>query len=212
MTAEEFDTWYSGTFAPAFLSVYQWMETKSPDTAATLRSWHEQLKHLSVAQINDAVALVQSGAEDIGQWQYIPRTLARIAQEQSFASRTREPADLHERRERCRVCHDSGLVMCWAVETMQMARKYVLTQIDYESIKWLEVGLPCECSGGYQFARWSEHRGGKVEVTERIRFSESNWIRCSGDREASQAELIQWARDWKPPNYSDFGEYSYADR
>ena len=210
MTSEEFDTWYSGTFAPAFLSVYQWMETKSPDTAATLRSWHEQLKHLSVIQVNDALALVQSGAEDIGQWQDIPRTIARIAQEQSFASRTREPADLHDRRERCRVCHDSGVVMCWAVETMQMARKYVLTQIEYEAIKWLEAGLPCTCSAGESFAMRSEHRGSKVEVKEHIRYDEMKWVRCSGDREKAQAELIAWARDWQPPNYSDFGEYSHA--
>lgn len=83
MTIDEFNTWYAKTFAPSFLSVFKWLQNESPDTAATLRSWYDQLKHLTVVQLNDALAIVQSGAEDLGQWQDIHRTLARIARMRS---------------------------------------------------------------------------------------------------------------------------------
>ena len=204
MTSYEFDTWYAKIFGPSFLSVFRWVEKESPDTAATLRSWYEQLKHLTVIQLNDALALIQSGAEDLGQWQDIPRTLARIARERSFAETTKEPSDLWERRERCATCHDRGLVLVWDVDTMRMARWYVGGHIKIERIKWYEAGIACTCEAGGRFATWKNWKGDE----DRPRFDKESWLRCSGDREEAQGELIKWAQDYQPPNYSDFGSYS----
>lgn len=105
---------------------------------------------------------------------------------------------------KCRTCRDRGTVECWDIQAMQDARRSVMGNVDAHPERWRTVHVSCSCSAGK--ATWAQRQGQAVKKREMPRYDDKRWVRADAGVDA----LLEWAANYRPPNYVDFGEYSHA--
>ena len=111
------------------------------------------------------------------------------------------PEDRRDRM-KCRVCRDHGSVECWDLGAMADARRAIVQDVEPRPETWRTCWVQCICEAGK--AQWSTTVGKSVVKADLPRFDPLKWVLASEGHQA----LLEWAANWRPANYQDFGTYS----
>ena len=105
-------------------------------------------------------------------------------------------ADEQQRRVRCLQCQDDGIVRVWHPKSMAVVHKAMKAgkEIVWEAAFYDAVAA-CACPRGE-----GSHLP-TFDATKLCRLLKST--KDPVDRE----RLVQWLNDWRPQNYTDFGDY-----
>jgi len=111
------------------------------------------------------------------------------------------PEDRRDRR-KCRICRDLGSVECWDITAMADARHAILQNVEPTTSLWRTCWVQCSCEAGK--AQWTRQIGKSVDHADMPRFDPLKWVLTSEGHQA----LLEWAANWRPANYQDFGAYA----
>lgn len=124
-----------------------------------------------------------------------PVAAFRAATADAFSQMPDDPRD-----GACRQCRGVGSVRVWGVGTMRDARAAVTGRLPADRIRWNEAWVSCTCDKAK--SKWAKPSG-KTFETRDLPQIDGDWVEVA----AGQDALLDWARNWRPPNWNDFGEY-----
>jgi hypothetical protein len=212
MNSQEFDRWMED-FRARFPATATWL-VGLPSPVETLLTWADVLKNAQLDCALQASREIQEGMWDLGQWQEIPTTIARIAYaiecERRSAETARDEPNLRDYRIKCLICRDSGLVDCWHPQTQAMARARLLRNVQ-TPLKWYRCVTACNCSAGDRWAEPRRKKGRRDDEKQSLpRFDERSYLPLSGNFDADKSALWKWAENHRPTQRYDFGEYAHV--
>lgn len=200
MIADELDELLDA-FMGYFPEVADWL-VKHPDAVA---KWRESLSLLDFRSAMDSLAGFHRGdLKPPTSWGLWPAEIARQTKRQAVNTvRPYRVIDGHDVYS-CLACRDSGMVLCWHPKSMR-AMSNKLRGKDGEP-HFGQRGTLYTCT-----VRCYCEAGTQRYPSERLIYSERDWVTCDGLKDAASIERLERfiaAKSNIHPRYADFGEYS----
>lgn len=203
MLRSEFGEWLKYHTA-AFTSVGSWLgkmpeegTESTPSRADVVERWFAALRSIDLVDAKAATDELFAGreAEPRG-FDRHPAAVAAIAvqlRRRRAPRRDPEPRRIDgQAAYRCLLCRDTGVVDCWAPESMRAAHRAVKGDAEWTGDTIYAVAVACSCDAGDRFARNSEPR-----------YDAKRWLKIEGSigESEEQQRLLNFM--------SDYGTHAY---